>query len=144
MSGEEEPWLDVLAALIAGAPGSLRVLASDELHIGGFTNVRLEHPVLDVRAVADAALAERALLFFLAGALVRGATLARVQVARGAHGAQLAALVRRQLRAAVARVDDENVSLLRYFDVYLRPAADVPQVAGARLVRLVAATLAEG
>ena len=136
------PWRDALAAAVAGAPEELRALASEELHIGGFTNVRLEHPVLDLRPLEDDGLAERALLFFLAGALLQGAAVARVHVRNGARGKDLATLARRRLRPAVARVDDESVALLRYFDVYLRPSASLDEKAGGQLVRAVARALA--
>jgi len=141
-TSDAPPWLDTLAAVVAAAPEALRALASEELHIGGFTNVQLAHPVLDLRALAGEDASARALAFFLAATLLQGATLARIHVARGADGVRLARLARRQFRAALARVDDENVALLRYFDVYLHPAAEIEAKAGVRMVRLVTAALA--
>ena len=137
-------WLDTLAALVAGAPETWRALASDELHIGGFTNVQLAHPVLDLRTVADEDASGRALTFFVAAALLQGATVARIHVARGADGVRLASLARRRFRAALARVDDESVALLRYFDLYLREASAITPAAGLRMTRLVGAALASG
>ena len=61
MTTADAAWRDGLAALLRGAPGEFRELASDALHIGGFTNVCFEHPVLDLRGVADDARADRAL-----------------------------------------------------------------------------------
>jgi hypothetical protein len=133
--GDDDGWRAALAAVVAGAPDELRVLASTELHIGGFTSVRLEHPVLDLRAVADDVLAGRALAFFVAGALLSGASVARVHVRAGPPGALLARAARRSFRPALARVDDESVALLRYFDLYLQPADALDPAARGRLVR---------
>jgi hypothetical protein len=141
-TGDAPAWLDTLAALVARAPEAWCALASDELHIGGFTNVQLAHPVLDLRTVADEDASSRALAFFVAAALLRGATVARIHVARGADGARLARLARRQFRAALERVDDESVALLRYFDVYLRDVATIEPAAGRRMARLLGAALA--
>lgn len=133
-------WTDALASLVAGAPDALRRLASGELRIGGFTNVRLDHPVLDLRGTGadDAA---RALTFFLAAAVVHGARVARVHVDRGEQGPTLAGLARQRFKPALERVDDESVALLRYFDVYLKPAAEIGDAAGRRLVRVTAEAL---
>lgn len=130
-------WRDALAAVVARAPDALRALASAELYIGGFTNVRLEHPLLDLRAVAEDALAARALAFFVAGAVLAGAEVARVHAHSGAQGAALARRARRSFKAALVRIDDENVGLLRYFDLYFHPAAALDGRAGAGLVRTV-------
>ena len=130
-------WRDALAAVVARAPEALRALASAELHIGGFTNVRLEHPLLDLRAVEDDGLAGRALAFFVAGALLAGAEVARVHARSGAQGTVLARSARRSFKAALARIDDENVGLLRYFDLYFHPATALDGHAAARLVRTV-------
>lgn len=145
MTGDvARPWRDALADLVAAAPCALRALASDELHIGGFTNVQLDHPVLDLRAVPEDRESERALAFFLAAALLHGATVARVHVARGDAGRRLARLARRRYGAVLERVDDESVALLRYFDAYLRPATAIDEAAGRTLARRVAAALATG
>lgn len=141
MSGRRADWRAPLAEAVAGAPEELRALASPELHIGGFTNVRLDHPVLDLRAVEDDAHAVRALAFFTAAALLRGATVARVHVRRD-HAGSLARRARRDLRGVLLHVDDENASLLRYFDLHLRPAAAVRAEAGRGLARLLVDALA--
>lgn len=130
-------WRDALAALLARAPDELRGLASSELHIGGFTDVRLEHPLLDLRDVADDALATRALTFFVAGALLGGAAVARVHVASGVQGVALARAARRSFKAVLARVDDESIALLRYFDLYLHPSPALDEPAATRLLRAV-------
>ncbi|MBM4244948.1 MAG: hypothetical protein FJ148_14225, partial [Deltaproteobacteria bacterium] len=88
MTGANAAWRDALSDLVLRAPDELRRLASDELHIGGFTNVRLDHPVLDLREVVDDALGSGAVVFFAAAALLRGATVARVHVRRE-HAAAL-------------------------------------------------------
>ena len=142
MSSADPTWRDTLAAALQRAPEELRALASDELHIGGFTNVQLEHPMLDLREVADEALAARALTFFAAAALLRGAALARVHVHRELADA-VARHAKRELRGVVQRIDDANVSLLRYFDLYLQPLAEVADGAGTRLAKSVARALDE-
>lgn len=136
MTTADSAWRDGLAAALERAPAALRALASHELHVGGFTNVRLEHPVLDLRGVADEARAADAIVFLTAGALLHGATLARVHLRRE-HAASLPARARRALRGVLLRVDDENVGLLRYFDLYLAPLAEIGDQAGARLRRAV-------
>jgi hypothetical protein len=130
-------WRAAIAERLAEAPAELRALASDELHIGGHTNVRLEHPVLDLREVDDDALATRALDFFVVAALLAGAGVARVHVRRGAQATSLAQRARRQLRAALLRVDDETVALLRYFDVYFRPLDEITASSGRRVLALI-------
>ncbi|MBY0278093.1 hypothetical protein K2Z84_22390, partial [Candidatus Binatia bacterium] len=82
MTTADPGWRSALAAALARAPAAFRALASDELHIGGFTNVRLAHPVLDAREIADETRAADAVVFFVAGAVLQGATLARVHVRR--------------------------------------------------------------
>jgi hypothetical protein len=139
-----DDWRTTAAELIGTAPDTLRALASDELHIGGHTNVQLAHPVLDLRAVDDDALATRALDFFVVASLLRGAELARVHVRRGVQATTLARRARRELRAAVTRVDDENLALLCYFDVYLQRADAVAASDGARLVALVERAVGAG
>ncbi len=136
-ASEAGVWREALAALLARAPDELRGLASSELHIGGFTDVRLEHPVLDLRGVADDALATRALAFFVAGSLLGGATIARVHVASGAQGVALARAAKRSFKPVLGRVDDESVALLRYFDLYLQDAPALDAAAAQRLVRAV-------
>ena len=126
---------------MARVPAELRGLASEELHIGGFTNVRLEHPVLDLRGVDDDARAAGALAFFAAAALLRGATVARVHVRRE-HAGVLPRRARSDLRGVLVRVDDDSASLLRYFDLYLRPEAEIGAQAGRRLAKLVAGAVA--
>lgn len=133
MTTADHAWRDALATAVERAPATLRALASDELHIGGFTNVQLAHPVLDLRAVTDPALALQALTFFVVAAMLGGATVARVQVRR--EDADLARRAKRELRAALARVDDESVALLRYFDLYLQPIDALDDAAGRALVR---------
>jgi hypothetical protein len=142
VSGTDSDWRAALAAAVGRAPDELRALASDQLHIGGFTNVRLDHPVLDLRAVEDDALAARALAFFTAAALLRGATAARVHVRREDAGT-LPRRAKRELRGIVRRVDDENAALMRYFDLHLRAPAEVRADAGRRLARRVAEALAD-
>lgn len=136
-AGDAGAWREALAQLLARAPEELRGLASSELHIGGFTDVRLEHPLLDLRAVTDDVLATRALAFFVAGALLGGATVARVHVASGVQGVALARAARRAFKPVLARVDDESVALLRYFDLYLHDAPALDAAAASRLVRTV-------
>ena len=50
---------------------------------------------------------------------------------------------RRALRGVAARVDDDNASLLRYFDLYLLPMDEIAPDAGARLVKLLARALGD-
>jgi hypothetical protein len=119
----------------------MRARASAELHIGGFTNVQLAHPVLDAAGAPDDDTAARALLFFTAASLAHGAAIARVHCGRGPRGAMIAAFARRSFRGVVARIDDESLGLLAYFDLYLHPAAAVGPKVGARLVRSVARAL---
>ena len=140
MTTADTAWREALVELVRRAPEELRALASDELYIGGFTNVRLDHPVLDLREVADEASATRALAFFAAASVLRDATVARVHVRRE-HASVLPRRAKRDLRGVVARIDDENASLLRYFDLYLQPAASLSSDAGRRLVKLVAGAL---
>lgn len=121
----------------------MRELASAELHIGGFTNVQLEHPVIDLSRVAEDEAASRGLVFFLAAALAAGAQVARVHAGRSPRAVALASLAKRQLRGAVARVDDDNLRLLRYFDVYLHPADVIRPATGERVVRLLGEALRE-
>lgn len=135
-------WRDALADLLRRAPDELRARASDELHIGGFTNVRLDHPVLDLRDVADEHLADRALAFFAAAALLHGASIARVHVRREDASA-LPRRAKRALRGVAGRVDDENAALLRYFDLYLLRSDEIAPDAGARLVTLLAHALGD-
>jgi len=130
-------WQDALASLVAGAPDDLRALASSELHIGGFTNVRLEHPVLDLRGVAEHERALRALTFFVAGALLATASVARVHVDTAAQGTALARAARRSFRPVLAHVDDASVALLRYFDLYLDARRELDPATAARLLRAV-------
>jgi hypothetical protein len=132
-----DDWRAAIARRLADAPAELRTLASDQLHIGGHTNVRLEHPVLDLREVEDDALATRALDFFVVAALLAGATVARVHVRRGVQTTLLPERARRALRGALRRVDDESVTLLRYFDAYLKPLDDVSVASGRRLLAVV-------
>jgi len=116
----------------------MRERASAGLHIGGFTNVALEHPVLDVAQGVEDADAVRAATFFLAAALLHGAALGRIQCGNAARARAVAVAVRRALRGAIERVDDDNAALLRYVDVYLRPPDALDDVAGARLARVAA------
>lgn len=135
-------WRDALADLLRRAPDEFRALASDKLHIGGFTNVRLDHPVLDLRDVADETRADGALAFFAAAALLHGATIGRVHVRRE-DASTSPRRARRALRGVAARVDDDNASLLRYFDLYLLPMDEIAPDAGARLVKLLARALGD-
>ncbi|MEW6272282.1 MAG: hypothetical protein AB1689_23615 [Thermodesulfobacteriota bacterium] len=111
----------------------MRARASAALHIGGFTNVALEHPVLDAGTDLGEDDAERVLVFFLAAALLHGATVARVHCGGAVRGRALAGAAKRLLRGAIARVDDDNVALLRYFDVYLKRPSEVGPRTGSRL-----------
>ena len=135
--GPREPWLARLAALLPDAPEWMRALASAELHIGGFTNVQLDHPVLDATGAPDDEAAGRALLFFAGASLVHGAAIARVHCGRGPRGPHLARLARTELRGAVARVDDESLRLVGYFDLYFKPAAAIAPAVGTRIRRAV-------
>jgi hypothetical protein len=116
----------------------MRERASAELHVGGFTNIRLEHPVLDVASGLTDEDAVRAASFFLAAAVLHGAALGRIHCGSAARGRAVATAVRRALRGAIVRVDDENVALVRYLDVYLRSSDAVDDATGARLVRAAA------
>ncbi|HYC22265.1 MAG TPA: hypothetical protein VEI94_06155 [Candidatus Bathyarchaeia archaeon] len=115
------------------APPWMRELASEELHIGGFTNVQLEHPVIDLSELSADRDAERALDFFLAACIERGAGAARVRCGRGARGRRLIARAASQFKPALVRIDGDNVALMRYFDVYLKAGADLTAAAGARI-----------
>jgi len=129
-------WRRELGDLVQAAPNWMRDLASDELHIGGFTNVQLEHPVLDVSGLADDLdRAERALTFFLAACVARGAAVARVHAGSGARGRELIALASKSFKRAIARIDGDNVALVRYFDVYLRAADEIAPHSGMLLAR---------
>lgn len=136
--GARGAWREQLAAVVERAPSWMRERASAALHIGGFTNVRLEHPVLDVAHGVDDADAVRAATFFLAAALLHGAALGRIQCGSGERARALATAVRRALRGAVERVDDENAALLRYVDVFLRAPEALDDATGARLARAAA------
>ena len=140
--GSGPSWPAELAAAVAGAPAWVRDLVSSDLHIGGFTNVRLDVPVLDAASAPGADRAEGALLFLAAGALLRAAPVARVHCGRGPLGATLAGAARRRLRGIVARVEDEDLALMRYFDLHLNELARVDATAGARLLRALRAALA--
>jgi len=127
---------------VSSAPAWMRALASEELHIGGFTNVQLEHPVIDLSTVSEDRYAERALDFFLAACIARGATVGRVRCGRGARGRRLIARAASKFRPALARIDGDNVALMRYFDVYLKPGAGLTAAAGARIARTLESVLA--
>jgi hypothetical protein len=120
----------------------MRELASEELHIGGFTNVQLEHPVIDLSELAADRDAERALDFFLAACIERGATAARVRCGRGERGRRLIARVASQFKPVLGRIDGDNVALMRYFDVYLKAGADLTAAAGARIAATLESALA--
>ena len=114
----------------------MRELASEELHIGGFTDVQLEHPVVDVAPLAEAPeRSQAAVVFFLCACMLRGATIARVHVASSAQGRALIDTMRRAGRGAIARIDGENVALMRYFDLYLKPLDELSQRSAATLAR---------
>lgn len=116
-------WRERVRSLALAAPSWMRERASDQLHIGGFTQVQLETPVLEVSDVPDPDEASRAMTFFVVTAVASGATVARVQCGRGPEAARLASAARETLGPALDRVDDENVFLMRYFDVYLNASA---------------------
>ncbi len=140
-AGTDATWREQLSAVVESAPAWMRERASAALHIGGFTNVRLEHPVLDVADSVDGADAVRAATFFLAAALLHGAALGRIHCGSGERARAIATAVRRALRGAVERVDDENAALLRYVDVYLRAPEALDDATGARLARAAARAL---
>lgn len=133
-----DDWIGELARAVADAPAWMRALASRELHIGGFTQAELPYPVLDAAGAPDDAAAERLLLFFVAASALDGAAIARVQCGRGARGGALARTSRRALRGVVARVDDENLALMRYFDLHLVEPAKIAAASGRRFARSVA------
>jgi len=115
-------WIDRVYELAETAPQWMRERASAELHIGGFTQARLETPVLEISDLEDVEEAAHALIFFLAVAAASGSTLARVRCGRGKAAERLVQEARSTLGGALDRMEDENVSLMRYFDVFLRPA----------------------
>jgi hypothetical protein len=121
----------------------MRDLASDELHVGGFTNVQLAHPVLDVSGLADdLERAERVLAFFLAACVARGAAVARVHTGSGARGRELIAHASKSFGRAITRIDGDNVALVRYFDLYLRAPEEIAPHSGMLLARHVRRALA--
>lgn len=134
-------WRDAAGALASKAPEWMRARASAELHIGGFTQARLETPVLDVADLDDAA-ASTAITFFLIVAAAGGAAVARVQCKRGAESA-LVASARANCGPAIRHVDDENAALMRYFDVFLTPPSAIDAPDGARLVAALESALLE-
>jgi len=108
------------------APDWMRKRASPELYIGGFTQARLDTPVLEAAGLPDVDQAARAVVFFVVTALAGGAAVARVQCGDAADPALLARAARDALGSALVRIDDENVALMRYFDLFLAPAKALP------------------
>jgi hypothetical protein len=141
MSPTDESWLDRVSTLVEQAPQWLCDLASDELHIGGFTQAQLAHPVIDVARLGGDAEAEQAVIFFVAACLAADVRAGRVQCGRGPRGTALIGFARRNLRSAIERIDGENVALLRYFDVYLKAAGEIGQTAGLKIAHSLAAAL---
>lgn len=138
----EPGWSETVRTLAADAPEWMRERASAELHIGGFTQAQLDTPVLDLLGLDDVEAAARTTVFFLIVAAASGASVARVQCdARSAGGLVKAA--RNTAADAIARIDDENVSLMRYFDVFLEPADSLSNDAGARLIDALKAALSD-
>ncbi len=129
MSELQPAWADAVRALADRAPPWMHERASAELHIGGFTQTRLETPVLQMSDLDDPDAARRTTVFFLAVALASGAAVARVQCARET-APNLIGTTRDALGDTVDHIDDENVSLMRYFDVFFKPAADVSSADG--------------
>jgi hypothetical protein len=127
---------------VTAAPAWMRALASEELHIGGFTNVQLEHPVIDLSTVSEDRDAERALDFFLGACIARAASVGRVHCGRGQRGRTLIARAASSFKPALVRIDGDNVALMRYFDVYLKPSADLTAAAGARIAGTLESALA--
>lgn len=132
-------WTDSVRALAPSAPEWMRARASAELHIGGFTQAQLDTPVLDVADLGDPQ-ATAAVVFFLVVAAASEAPVARIQCTREAAAA-LADAVRDRVGPAIERVDDENVMLMRYFDVFLNPPSSISIDDGARLVAALEDTL---
>jgi hypothetical protein len=137
-----QDWRAALADLAGVAPPWMRALASDELHIGGFTNVQLAHPVIDLRSLADEERVLRAAAWFCGAAIAAGASVARFHCGATA-GRAVAAHVRRRFGGALSRVDDESVALLRYFDVYLKPSEQISDAAGSRALAATRHALAD-
>ncbi len=133
MSDAPAAWIDAVRDLAERAPEWMRERAAAELHIGGFTQAQLETPVLEVSDLDDTDAAQCATVFFLAVALAAGASIARVHCAPTA-AAGLVAASREALGAAIHHVDDENVSLMRYFDVSLETTHTLTSDDAARLV----------
>jgi len=126
-------WIDSVRALAERAPEWMRERASAELHIGGFTQAQLATPVLDVSDLDDVRAAQQAVVFFLVVSMAAEADVARVQCDRTAAPALTSAAT--TLAAdAIDRIDDENVTLMRYFDVFLRRPSAITNDAGMRLV----------
>ncbi|MDG2308865.1 MAG: hypothetical protein P8R42_30145 [Candidatus Binatia bacterium] len=135
MIDEPPCWTAAVRALAERAPAWMRERASAELHIGGFTQTQLETPVLEVSDLGDAEAAARAVIFFLVVAAASNASVARVQCGRGDAAARLVEATRDALGETLRKVDDENVSLMLYFDVFLAPSDSISPEQGARLLQ---------
>jgi len=138
-----QDWRAALGDLARAAPPWMRALASEELHIGGFTNVQLAHPVIDLRPLSNEERALRAAAWFCGASIAAGASVARFHCGAAATGPTVAAHVRRRFSGALSRVDDESVALLRYFDVYLKPTEEISDAAGSRALAAMRHALAD-
>ena len=68
-------------------------------------------------------------------AAASNASVARVQCGRGDAAARLVEATRDALGETLRKVDDENVSLMLYFDVFLAPSDSISPEQGARLLQ---------
>jgi hypothetical protein len=111
----------------------MRARAAPELFVGGFTQVWLGVPVLSLAGLDGARDQVRAVAFFLAASLASGARVARVECPDPARAPALIAAAEAAFAAALESIDGENATLMGYFDVYLKAAADVAEGEGDRI-----------
>lgn len=133
-------WAAAIRARAAEAPAWMRERASAELHIGGFTQARLETPVLDACGLDEPSGGD-VVVFFLVAASAAAAPVARIQCSASQIDS-LTAAARDRVATAIERVDDANARLMRYFDVYLRPPASIAEADAGRLRRALEDALA--
>jgi hypothetical protein len=135
-------WRAALVELAGSAPSWMRALASPELHIGGFTDVQLAYPMIDLRSLDDDGTTLRAAVWFCAAVIARGALVARLHCGRAARGSAMAARLRRDFRGSLVRIDDEGLALLRYFDIYPKANEEISDAAGQRALAAMRRALA--
>ena len=140
MTPSRPSWVETIHGTAERAPDWMRACASTELHIGGFTQAQLDTPVLDLASIAEPEHVTRALTFFLIVALAAGASVARVQCATH-RGDELAREAEQILGDACARLDAENVRLMRYFDVFFPSSSAIPDAHGQALADALAAVV---